>query len=416
MDTTGIKFIDELKLEGKKVFIRVDFNVPMNDEGEITDETRIEAAIPTIAYALEKGARVILASHFGRPKGKRVPSMSLEPVAARLAKLIDTNTLLQDVEVVFPEDCIGEHVKELVNDLKPHRQVLLLENLRFHAAEEMKENEPANEDFARQLANLADIYINDAFGAAHRAHASVYKIAKFFDRNHKAGGFLMKSEIQGLSILDQPERPFVAIMGGAKVSDKIGVLETLLERVDEVIIGGAMAYTFLKAQGVEVGISRVEDDYLDKAQEILAKAKRRNVRFHLPVDHIVAPRFDATAEEVDQTFGQEIPADMMGLDIGRKTIGAYQDVIDRAKTIFWNGPMGVFEREEFAKGTMAIAHAVAESSAVTVIGGGDSVAAIHKAGVADKVTHVSTGGGASLELLEGRALPGIEALRANYPF
>lgn len=411
MDTTGIKFIDEIKLEGKKVFIRVDFNVPMNEKGEITDETRIEAAIPTIAYALEQGARVILASHFGRPKGKRVESMSLEPVAARLAKLIDTNTLLQDVEVVFPEDCIGEHVKELANDLKPHRQVLLLENLRFHAAEEA-----GDEDFARQLAGLADIYINDAFGAAHRAHASVYKIAKFFDRNHKAAGFLMKSEIQGLSILDQPERPFLAIMGGAKVSDKIAVLENLLERVDEVIIGGAMAYTFLKAQGVEIGASRVENDYIDKALDILAKAKRRNVRFHLPVDHIVAPRFDATAEEVDSTFGQEIPSEMMALDIGRKTIGAYQDVIDRSKTIFWNGPMGVFEREEFARGTMAIAHAVAESGAVTVIGGGDSVSAIHQAGVADKVTHVSTGGGASLELLEGRALPGIEALRANYPF
>ncbi len=411
MDTTGIKFIDELKLEGKKVFIRVDFNVPMDKNGEITDETRIEAAIPTIAYALEQGARVILASHMGRPKGKRVESMSLEPVAARLAKLIDTNTLLQDVEVIFPEDCIGEHVKELVNDLKPHKQVLLLENLRFHA-----EEEAGNEDFARQLAGLADIYINDAFGAAHRGHASVYKIAKFFDRNHKAGGLLMKSEIQGLSILDQPERPFVAIMGGAKVSDKITVLETLLERVDEVLIGGAMAYTFLKAQGIEVGTSLVEDDYLEKAKEILSKAKRHDVRFHLPVDHVVAPRFDATDDDIEVTFDPGVPSHMMALDIGRKTVGEYQDVIDRAKTIFWNGPMGVFENVVFARGTMAIAHAVAECDAVTVVGGGDSVSAIQKAGVADKITHVSTGGGASLELLEGRALPGIEALRANYPF
>lgn len=416
MDTTGIKFIDELKLEGKKVFIRVDFNVPMDKNGEITDETRIEAAIPTIAYALEQGARVILASHMGRPKGKRVESMSLEPVAARLAKLIDTNTLLQDVEVIFPEDCIGEHVKELANDLKPYKQILLLENLRFHAEEEEDEKSASNEDFARQLAGLADIYINDAFGAAHRAHASVYKIAKFFDRNHKAAGLLMKSEIQGLSILDQPERPFVAIMGGAKVSDKITVLETLLERVDEVLIGGAMAYTFLKAQGIETGMSLVEDDYIEKAKEILSKAKRRNVRFHLPVDHVVAPRFNATDDEIEVTFDPGVPANMMALDIGRKTVGEYHDVIDRAKMIFWNGPMGVFENAAFARGTMAIAHAVAESDAVTVIGGGDSVAAIQKAGVADKVTHVSTGGGASLELLEGRALPGIEALRANYPF
>ncbi len=411
MDTTGIKFIDELKLEGKKVFIRVDFNVPMDKNGEITDETRIEAAIPTIAYALEKGARVILASHMGRPDGKRVESMSLEPVAARLAKLIDTNTLLQDVEVIFPEDCIGEHVKELVNDLKPHKQILLLENLRFHA-----EEEAGDDDFARQLAGLADIYINDAFGAAHRKHASVYKIAKFFDRNHKAAGLLMKAEIQGLSILDQPERPFVAIMGGAKVSDKITVLETLLERVDEVLIGGAMAYTFLKAQGIETGSSLVEDDFVDKAKKILFKAKSRDVRFHLPVDHVVAPRFDASDDEIEVTFDVGIPSDMMALDIGRKTIGAYHDVIDRAKTIFWNGPMGVFERDAFARGTMAIAQAVAESDAVTVVGGGDSVAAIHKAGVADKITHVSTGGGASLEFLEGRPLPGIEALRANYPF
>ncbi|MBA2663439.1 MAG: phosphoglycerate kinase [Bradymonadaceae bacterium] len=411
MDITGIKFIDELTLEDKRVFIRVDFNVPMDDKGNITDDTRIVAAIPTIAYAIEQGAKVILASHLGRPKGKRNPSMSLEPVAARLAELIDTNTLLQDIEVVFPEDCIGEHVRELANDLKPHRQIMLLENLRYH-----DEEEAGDEDFARQLAALADIYINDAFGAAHRAHASVYTIAKSFDRNTKAAGFLMKAEILGLGVLlGQPKRPFLAIMGGAKVSDKIGVLKNLVDRVDAIIIGGAMAYTFLKARGVDVGASRVEEDFVDKAAEILTKAKLRDVSIHLPVDHVVAPGLAASAETIETTADAAIPAGLMGLDIGPKTLDSFRAAITNAQTIFWNGPMGVFEREEFAKGTMAMAHAVAAADAVAVIGGGDSVSAIQMAGVADQVTHVSTGGGASLELLEGRALPGIQALRANYP-
>jgi phosphoglycerate kinase len=410
MDTTGIKFIDEIDLADKRVLIRVDFNVPMDDEGNITDDTRIRGALPTITYALEQGAKVILCSHFGRPKGKRVDSMSLEPAAARLAELLDTDTLMYGVEVLFPEDCIGADVEDLIAELKPKKQLMLLENLRFHA-----EEEKGDEDFARALASLADVYINDAFGAAHRAHASVYGINKFFDRNHKGAGFLMRAELKGLgTLLGRPKRPVMAILGGAKVSDKLGVLDNLVERVDEVLIGGAMAYTFMTANGVNVGASRIEAEMLEDARRILTKAKSRDVRVHLPKDHVIVAKFDDQDGEV--TDGESIPGGMMALDIGPKTIKAYEEAIARAETIFWNGPMGVFEREAFAKGTMAVAYAVAEAKGFTVVGGGDSVSAVQVAGVTDKIDHVSTGGGASLELLEGQALPGIEALRANHPF
>lgn len=410
MDTTGIKFIDELELEDKRVLIRVDFNVPMDEEGNITDDTRIRSALPTITYALEKGAKVILCSHFGRPKGKPVDSMSLEPVAARLAELLDTDTLLYDVEVLFPEDCIGQDVEDLIAELKPKKQVMLLENLRFHPGEEKGDDE-----FAKALAGLADIYVNDAFGAAHRAHASVYGINKFFDRHHKAAGLLMRSELKGLgTLLGRPKRPFLAILGGAKVSDKLGILESLLERVDEVLIGGAMAYTFMKANGVDVGNSRIEEEMVEQAQHIMTKAKSRDVRIHLPLDHKVAEKFEATSAQV--TEGEPVPPGTMGLDIGPKTIEDYEEAISRAQTVFWNGPMGVFEREAFAEGTMSIARAVAKAKGFTVVGGGDSVSAVQVAEVTEQIDHVSTGGGASLELLEGQSLPGIESLRANHPF
>ncbi|MFU8804791.1 MAG: phosphoglycerate kinase, partial [Bradymonadaceae bacterium] len=335
---------------------------------------------------------------------------SLEPVAARLAELLDTDTLLYDVEVLFPEDCIGEDVEALLAELKPKTQVMLLENLRFHDGEEK-----GSDEFAEALAALADIYINDAFGAAHRAHASVYTINKFFDRNHKGAGLLMRAELEGLgALLRRPERPFLAILGGAKVSDKLGILESLIERVDEVLIGGAMAYTFMKANGVEVGNSRVEEEMVEDAQKTLTKARSRDVRIHLPLDHTVAEKFES--ESGDVTDGENIQAGFMGLDIGPRTIEDYEEAIGRAKTIFWNGPMGVFEKEAFARGTLAVAHAVAGAPGFSVVGGGDSVSAVQVAGVAEEIDHVSTGGGASLELLEGGALPGIESLRPNHPF
>lgn len=405
MDTTGIRFIDEFELADKRVFIRCDFNVPLDGDGNITDDARIRAALPTIKNVIDAGARVILASHLGRPKGRVNPKLSMVPVGARLQELLG-------VDVIIPEDLADDHTDVLIKEMVPGKQVMLLENLRFNPGE--KKNDP---EFAAQLARLADVYVNDAFGTAHRAHASVYGMVKHFDTRTtaKLGGFLIKAELEQLgSLLSKPRRPFVAVMGGAKVSDKLGVLVSLIDKVQEILIGGAMAYTFLKAQGYAVGKSRVEEDLIEQAREILNKARAAQVKIHLPVDHVVAPAFDAVEGEV--TEGVNIPDGMMGLDIGPQTQLAYANVVNNASTIFWNGPMGVFEKDGFARGTFAVARAVAGGKARSVIGGGDSASAVRKAGLLEEITHVSTGGGASLEFVEGQPLPGIEALRANHPF
>ena len=409
MDTTGIHFIDELDLNEKRVLIRVDFNVPLKD-GKVTDDTRIRSALPTIVHALEAGAKVILCSHLGRPSGADDSRYSMEPVAARLAELLDTDTLLYDVEVLFPEHIVGPDVQELIGEMKSGKQVMLLDNLRFVPGEKA-----GDDGFAKELADLADVYINDAFGAAHRKHASVYQINKFFDRYHRGAGLLIKAEIQGLARLTQrPERPFVAIVGGAKVSDKLTVLQALIDKVDTILVGGAMAYTFLMTRDVGVGTSLVEEDYLDQATEILRKAQGKNVEILLPLDHRVAEKFDAAEARI--TEGAGIEPGWMGLDIGPKTVTAFAERIERAATIFWNGPLGVFENKAFSKGTFAVAEAVAAAPGFSVVGGGDSVAAITRAGLADQIGHVSTGGGASLQVVEGKSLPGIEGLRANHPF
>jgi len=388
--------IRDLDLSGKRVFIRVDFNVPIKN-GVIGDDTRVKSSLPTITYALDKGATVILASHLGRPKGKPAPEFSLRPVAGHLSTLLGR-------PVVFAEDCVGEPARKAVADAQAGSKVVLLENLRFHAEEE--KNDPA---FARQLAELADLYVDDAFGSAHRAHASVEGIIKFLPK--AAAGLLMEKELQYLGhAVESPERPFVAILGGAKVSDKIEVIENMLSKVDALLIGGAMAYTFFKAQGLPVGKSLVEDDRLDSARSILATAKSRGVRLELPVDHVVAPKLEAGAPTEVLAVTDPAIGDRMGLDIGPQTAATYAGVLAGAKTVVWNGPMGVFEIDEFAKGTLAVAQAVAHVKGTTVIGGGDSVAAVHAAGVADKISHISTGGGASLEFLEGKKLPGVEAL------
>lgn len=388
-----IQSISDLDLSGRVTFIRVDFNVPLTNDQQVSDDTRIRAALPTIQHAIDAGARVVIASHLGRPKGKRDPDMSLRPAAEHLAGLIDK-------EIVFADDCVGDGVKKNIKDLR-EGDVLVLENLRFHAAEEKND-----EEFARALAENVEVYVNDAFGAAHRAHASTTGMVRFV--RDKAAGFLMKSELDHLqSILKEPERPFVAIVGGAKVSDKFGVLNSLVQRVNALMIGGAMAYTLLKAHGKEVGNSRVEADALASAEHIIKAAIARKVQLLLPEDHVVAKTFDENAEPETVT---EIREGYMGLDIGPKTRERYAQVIREAKTIFWNGPMGVFEWDSFAAGTEAIAHAVADSEGTSVVGGGDSVAALNKTGLESKITHVSTGGGASLELLEGKTLPGVKAL------
>ncbi|MDD5593886.1 MAG: phosphoglycerate kinase [Candidatus Margulisbacteria bacterium] len=390
--------LDIKNLKNVRVLVRVDFNVPLDDKQKITDDTRIRAAVPTIKYLADQGAKVILVSHLGRPKAGPDDKLRLAPVAVRLKELLGK-------PVAYVKDCIGPEVEAAVAKLN-NGDVLLLENVRFYKEEE--KNDPA---FAKKLAALADVYVNDAFGTAHRAHASTEGVTKYLKGY---AGFLMEKEIKFLGqLLENPARPFVAILGGAKISGKIDVIENLLSKVNTLIIGGGMAYTFFKARGVEVGKSLVEADKIELAKEILKKAIDRGVPLMLPIDHIVADKFDANAEAKTVTRAG-IPAEWQGMDIGPETITKFGHAIKKAKTIFWNGPMGVFEFDKFSKGTTAIAKMVAEATgrgAVSVIGGGDSVAAVEKAGLADKMTHISTGGGASLEFVEGKVLPGIACLQ-----
>ena len=390
------KSIDQLNIQGKRLFLRVDFNVPMDEKGSITDDARIRAALPTINYALGKNAKVILASHLGRPKGGPEAKFSLAPVARRLGELLKR-------EVKLAPDCIGPEVGKMATAMKPG-DVLLLENLRFHKEEE--KNDPA---FAKSLASLAEIYINDAFAVSHRAHASVEAMTKFF--KEPAAGFLMKEELQYLNkVMEAPTRPLVAVIGGAKVSGKLEVLKNLSLRVDKLIIGGGMAFTFLKSMGMNVGKSLVEDELLKTAQEILEAANKKGVKVYLPVDCVVADKMDPSAQTKIVPV-EKIAQDWMGLDIGPATITRFGEALKGAKTVLWNGPMGVFEMEPFSRGTMEMVRNIVNSGAVSVVGGGDTDLAVHKAGQADKITYISTAGGAFLELLEGKKLPGVEALK-----
>jgi phosphoglycerate kinase len=390
--------IDKLDLKDKRVLVRVDFNVPLDENLKITDDIRITSSLPTIKKIVKDGGKAVLMSHLGRPKGKVNAKYSLKPAAERLGELLNK-------EVRLAPDCVGEDVKKMVNEMKAG-DVILLENLRFH-----EEEEKNNTDFAKQLAELGDVYVNDAFGSAHRAHASTEGVTKYIETS--AAGYLMQKELDYLgSALSDPARPYIAVLGGAKISGKIDVIENLIDKVDTLIIGGGMAFTFFKAQGKEIGKSLLEEEKLELAKQVLEKVKSKKLNFLLPVDVTVAEEFknDSPAEVVKV---ENIPADKMGLDIGPETIELFRNELLKAKTIIWNGPMGVFEMENFAKGTFDIAKALAEATekgAVTIIGGGDSAAAISKAGLEDKVSHVSTGGGASLEFLEGKELPGVSAL------
>ena len=390
-----IRVVDQVELKGERVFIRVDFNVPQDEKNNITDDTRILLSLPTIRFVSEASGKVILASHLGRPKGKRDPKFSLAPVAERLSQLLDK-------KVDLATDCIGEEVEKQIGGMK-EGEVLLLENLRFHPEEE--KNEGA---FSKALASLCDVYVNDAFGAAHRAHASTEGMTRFV--KIVAAGFLMMKEVESLEkALLNPQKPYVAILGGAKVSDKIGVIQNLLDKVNTLLIGGGMAYTFLKAEGFQVGKSLVEEDQIGFSHNLLEKAKGK-IKFLLPSDHIAAERMDIQAKR-EIVRNDKIPSGWVCLDIGPETVKTFSEEIKSAKTIVWNGPMGVFEMEPFSEGTFAMAKAIANSSAFSVVGGGDSVAAVNQAGVSDRISHISTGGGASLEFLEGKKLPGIEALR-----
>ena len=397
MNTANKMSVKDIDVAGKKVLVRCDFNVPLKD-GVITNDKRIVAALPTIKYLKENGAKVILCSHLGRPKGEWLPEFSLAPVAKRLSELLEC-------EVRMSKDVIGEDAKDISATIK-EGEVALLENVRYYKEE--TKNAP---EFAKELASLAEIFVNDAFGTAHRAHASTTGVADYIPA---VCGFLIQKEIDIMGkALDNPVRPFVAVLGGAKVSDKIGVITNLLEKVDTLIVGGAMAYTFLKAEGHNVGISLCEEDKLELASELLAKAKEKGVSLLLPVDHIAADKFDENAEPV-AVEGKDIPDGLMGMDIGPKSVELFKEAVKNAKTVIWNGPMGVFEFKNFAGGTFAVAEAIAETDCISIIGGGDSVAAVTKLGFADKMTHISTGGGASLEFLEGLELPGIAALNEKY--
>ena len=393
-----MKNIRDLDIKGKRLLIRVDFNVPLDEQLNITDDTRIRGVLPTLNYALDENAKVIICSHLGRPKGERKPQFSLAPAAKRLSRLLDK-------EVVLAPDCIGAETKTLVEAMQPG-SVILLENLRFHAEEQQND-----EGFASQLASLCDIYINDAFAVAHRAHASVVGVTQFVAQC--AAGFLLQKEMDYFHrSVSNPMRPLVAIVGGAKVSSKLGALDNLMDRVDKMIIGGAMANTFLKSIGHDMGQSKVEDELLDTARELLNKAKRLGVKLYLPVDCIVADRFEARAE-TKRVPVQEVPADWMVLDIGPATTVLFSEAMESAKTIIWNGPMGAFEMDAFSRGTMAMVQHVAHSHALTIVGGGDTDVAVHKAGESNNISYISTGGGAFLMLMEGKKLPGVEALEAK---
>lgn len=398
MPKKSVANLSEADLAGKRVLVRVDFNVPLDEQGQITDDTRIRAALPTIQELCGKGAKVILCSHFGRPKGKVVESMRLTPVAARLSELLGQ-------EVVKCDDCVGDAVTAQISQLG-NGQVALLENLRFHAEEEGNDAE-----FAKKLASNADLYVNDAFGTAHRAHASTEGVTHYLSPN--VAGYLIEKELNYLqSAIENPQRPLAAIIGGSKVSSKIGVIETLLEKCDKLLIGGGMIFTFYKARGLNVGKSLVEEDKLDLARSLEAKAKEKGVEFLLPTDVVVADKFDKDANSQTVSIN-DIPEGWMGLDIGPESVKLFQEALASCKTVIWNGPMGVFEFDKFAVGTEAIAHTLAEitkTGTISIIGGGDSVAAVEKVGVAEQMSHISTGGGASLELLEGKVLPGIAAL------
>ena len=389
------KTVKDIDLKGKKVFVRCDFNVPMDENKNITDNRRIVAALPTIKYLIEQNCKIILSSHLGRPKGEVKPEYSLQPVATELSRLLGQGVLMA-------KDVIGKSAKTLAANLK-EGQVMLLENVRFHREE--TDNDP---EFARELASMAEVFVNDAFGTAHRAHASTEGISHYLP---SVSGFLIEKELKFLGdSLNNPERPFVAILGGAKVSDKIGVIDSLLEKVDTLMIGGGMAYTFFKAQGYSVGNSLCEPDKCDLALSLMEKAKSKGVKLLLPIDTKVGKEFKPDTESKTVAW-TEIPDEWEGFDIGEKTIEMFKEELKTAKTVVWNGPLGLFEFDQFAVGTNAIAHALAELDATTIIGGGDSAAAVEKAGLADKMTHISTGGGASLEFLEGKKLPGIECLQ-----